>query len=179
MKKKYQKNLIAKANNKNQLRVLYKQVGKKPQIKIINDLSKLKKMIVKNNFEIISYEDVFIIYNNKQLSKCMPINVVFSFSHISGSLIVVRIDKINREFKSLSQEDIIWYAKDLINKSYGANKANNFQTTKKKYIENHERTFENDNKAVSFDRAVVNILINIEHALIALLKKENGDMKNE
>lgn len=179
MKNKYQRNLIAKANNKKKLRVLYKQVGKNPQIKIINDLSKLKKMIVQNNFEIIPYEDMFIICNNKQLSKCMPINVVFSFSHISGSLILVKIDKIKREFKSLSQEDIIWYAKDLINKSYGTNKSKNIQINKKKYTENHERTFENDNKAVSFDRAVVNILINIEHALIALLKKENGDMKNE
>ncbi len=172
MKRKYQKNLIAKANNKDQLRVLYKRVGKTPEIKIINDLSKLKKMIIKNNFEIIPYEDMFIICNNKQQSKYMPINVIFPFYHISGSLILVRIDKTKREFKSLSQEDIIWYAKDLINKSYGMNKHKNAQTNNKKYAENHERTFENDNKPVSFERAVVNILINIEHALIALLKKE-------
>lgn len=173
MKKKHQKNLIAKANNQNQLRVLYKKVGKPPQIKIINDLSKLKKMIVKNNFEIIPYEDIFIICNNKQQTKYMPINIIFPLNHISGSLILVRIDKTKREFKSLSQEDIIWYAKELINKSYGTNKFNNVPTNKKMYAENHERTFENDNnKPVTFERAVVNVLINIEYALIALLKKE-------
>lgn len=180
MKKKHYKHLITKSNNRNKLRVLYKQVGKNPKIKIINDLSKLKRMIIQNSFEIIPYEDMFIICNNKELSKCMPINIVFPFSHISGSLILVRIDKNSREFKSLSQEDIIWYAKDLINKSYGSNKFSTVKTNSKKYGENHERTFEDENKKeVSFDRAVINVLMNIEYALVALLKKENGDMKNE
>lgn len=172
MRNKYPKKLINKANNKKQLRVLYKQVGKNPKIKIINDLSKLKRMIIQNNFEIIPYENIFIICNNKKISKSMPINIIFPFSHISGSLILVKIDKIERELKSLSQEDIIWYTRDLINKSYGTNKSKNFQTIKKKYAENHERTLENDNNSFSFEKAVINVLINIERALIALIKKE-------
>lgn len=172
MKNRYQKNLINKANNTNQLRVLYKQVGKNPKIKIINDLSKLKRMIIQNSFEIIPYEDIFIVCNNKKISKSMPINIIFPFSHIAGSLILVRIDKIKREFRSLSQDDIIWYAKDLINKSYGANKSSILQKANKKYAENHERTIENDNTSFSFEKAIINVLINIERALIALIKKE-------
>ena len=69
MRNKYPKKLINKANNKKQLRVLYKQVGKNPKIKIINDLSKLKRMIIQNNFEIIPYENIFIICNNKKIYK--------------------------------------------------------------------------------------------------------------
>ena len=55
-----------KAKNTNSIRVLYKKSGQVPAVKIINNVFKLKKAIVKNNLDIIPYETVYIICTNKK-----------------------------------------------------------------------------------------------------------------
>lgn len=106
-----------KVKNKNSIRVLYKKTAHLPEVRIINNIQKLKKAIIIQNLSIIPYENVFIICKHAKPILNSGINVFLPLSGICGDLIVLRIDKNQREFKSLSQEDIIWYSRDLINKS--------------------------------------------------------------
>ena len=110
--------LYEKAKNKNKIRVLYKQVGKNPKVRIIPNVQILKRAIVMRKLDIIPYQNVFLICNNQEYMKTTPINVVFDFFHISGDLLVVQIDRNKREFESLSQEDISWFTSDLIYKTF-------------------------------------------------------------
>lgn len=141
-------------------------------MKIINDVFKLKKKTITQRLDIIPYKNVFIICNNKNVSKQLLPNISFGLNNISGDFIVVGIDTNKKDFISLTQEDIIWILKDLEYKSF-----NNAKTEKKnflpKYSNYRERNFEYDNtiKNKSFEERLINILTNIELTLASLLKK--------
>lgn len=170
------KSIITKANNTNSIRVLYKKSGQIPEIKIVDNIFKLKKAIVKKNLDIIPYETVYIICTNKKKQdKTKKPNIILDFYNITGDLILVDIDKNKREFKGLSQEDIIWYTQDLINKSFNSNNGNNVAkfTQKQKTISYTERGFENTN-STNFKQALLQILVNIELVLASTLKSEGA-----
>lgn len=114
--KELNKNINTKLRKKKPIRVIYKKVGQMPIIKVIQDVNILKRKIVKDNLDIIPYENLYIICNNKDKNRLMRTNIYLPFNRISGDLIVVEIDKEKREFKGIKQEDILWYTKDLINK---------------------------------------------------------------
>lgn len=58
MKKKLKnKNFTTFPTEKEPIRVLYKKVGQAPEVKIINDIFKLKKFIVMKDLSIIPYEN--------------------------------------------------------------------------------------------------------------------------
>lgn len=174
------KYLETKAKNTNSIRVLYKKSSQIPEVRIIDNVYKLKKAIIKRNLDIIPYKNLYIICNNKNLRETMPYNIILSFKNIKGDLILVDIDKTKREFKSLSQEDIIWYSQDLINKS----PPNTSPTSVKKYnIKNfpefYERNFEPNINSNSFEKTLIKVLSNIELILTSILKNnKNGDIKN-
>lgn len=158
------------------IRVLYKKVGQVPEVKIINNVSKLKKSIIKNNLDIIPYETVYIICHNKKLMEYMKPNIFLSLKRIAGDFILIDIDKNKHEFKSLTQENIIWYTKDLINKApintlkkVNIPKINNIQDI-------YERGFENDRNAISnnFENTLINVLNNLELVLAMILKNINS-----
>ena len=117
IKNKKNNTILEKSKNNFPIRVLYKKTGQAPEIKIIDNVFKLKKAIIKRNLNIIPYETVYIISNHRKVVSNKIANIVLTFSSIYGDLILVDIDKKSREFKGLSQEDIIWYSQDLINKS--------------------------------------------------------------
>lgn len=168
--------IIAKSKNTTPIRVLYKKTGQAPETKIIDNVFKLKKAIVKKNLDIIPYEKLYIICNNKKSISNKKTNIVLTFQSIYGDLILVGIDKKQREFKGLSQEDIIWYSQDLINKS---SISNTVKSTKKPSVKNfrefYERDFEMDSssKSMNYENTVLNSLTTIELALIKLLKGGN------
>lgn len=170
--------IIAKSKNTTPIRVLYKKAGQTPEIKIIDNMQKLKKAIVEKNLDIIPYEKLYIICNNKKSISHTKSNIVLTFYSIYGDLILVDIDRNLREFKGLSQEDIIWYTQDLMNKS---SVSNNTKPTKKNSVRNfmefYERDFERDSgsKSINYENTVINSLTTIELALIKLLK--GGDKK--
>ena len=158
------------------IRVLYKKVGQVPEVKIINNVSKLKKSIIKNNLDIIPYETVYIICYNKKSMEYMKPNIFLSLKRIAGDFILIDIDKKKHEFKSLTQENIIWYTKDLINKApintlkkVNIPKINNIQDI-------YERGFENDRNAISnkFENTLINVLNNLELVLAMILKNINS-----
>ena len=178
IKRKINTQLIDKAKNTNSIRVLYKKVGQVPEVKIINNILKLKKAIIQNNLDIIPYETVYIICHNKKLMKYMKPNIFLPLKRIAGDFILIDIDRKKREFKSLSQEDIIWYTKDLINKSpiNTTRFIRSYKNIKSSNI--YERNFENDryNKPTSFEKTLISVLANLELVLASILKNnKNGD----
>lgn len=170
--------LIDKAKNTNSIRVLYKKVGQVPEVKIINNILKLKKTIIQKNLDILPYETVYIICHNKKLMEYMKPNIFLPLKRIAGDFILIDIDKKKREFKSLSQEDIIWYTKNLINK-FPITTSKNINIPKITNIKDiYERGFENNinTKSNSFETTLLNILTNLELVLASILKN-NGDDK--
>lgn len=185
MKKRFNNKSYKKAkviNNKDlQLRVLYKKVGLAPEIKIINDVENFKKSIILDKLDIIPYKHVFIICNNQEHKMEMPINVFFNLYHIAGDLIVVDIDKDKREFKSLTQDQLLYYSKDLIgrepNKIQDHSKYNTkIKTTKNDNYTPFERDIETDintsNNSTNFEDRLINTLTAINLTLTLLLKSQ-------
>ena len=158
------------------IRVLYKKVGQVPEVKIINNVSKLKKSIIKNNLDIIPYETVYIICYNKKSMEYMKSNIFLSLKRIAGDFILIDIDKKKHEFKSLTQENIIWYTKDLINKA----PINTFKKVNIPKINNiqdiYERGFEDNRntKSNKFENTLINVLNNLELVLAMILKNINS-----
>lgn len=110
-----EKQLLEKARNVGLLRVIYKKPNQEPEVKIIDNLFRLKKAIVEYDLEIIPLQNVYIICHNKEQRKDMEQNILLDFCSIAGDIIVLQIDKHAREFKSLSQENIIWFT-DVLNR---------------------------------------------------------------
>ena len=169
--------IIKKANNTSSIRVLYKKTGQVPQVKIISNIYKLKKAIAKKNLDIIPYETAFIICTNrKKQDKTKKPNIVLDFYSIIGDLILVDIDKKKREFKSLSQENIIWYTQDLINKTTNNTTNSNIKNTSKfndyKIKEFYGRNLEESSKSFNFEKSLIDVLVNIQLALFSILKGE-------
>ena len=166
--KKYSNYIKSKANNNNSIRVLYKKVDKAPIVKII-DLQKLKKAIVNKKLEIIAYDTVYIIYDK---NSSYTANIILPLRTITGDLILISIDKKKREFKGLSQEDVIWYFKDLMNKSNIANK----KITTKSNTEKISKVSELNNPT-DFEKELLSRILNVELVLANLIRKEG--VKND
>ena len=84
--------LSLKSDNvtKTPIRILYKKVGQAPEVKIIDDVHRLKETIAKKNLDIIPYEKIFIICHNKKSSSNVNVNremykilnlVMYNFVH--------------------------------------------------------------------------------------------------
>ena len=140
--KKNNNSLSSKAKNTEPIRVLYKKVGRVPEVKIIPSIWKLKKAIVRKKLNIIPYETLYIICHNKDEQKYLPINIVLDFKHISGDFILIDIDKTKREFKRISHEDVIWYLQDLMNKEF-IPKTINSEVSRKKCLDYPKANFSN------------------------------------
>lgn len=170
------KSTIPKAKNINSLRVLYKKVGQSPEVKIIKNIYKFKKAIIQKNLDIVPYEKSFIICHSNKLKLPMRPNIFLPLRRIIGDLIVVNIDKKTREFQSISQEDIIWFSKDLTSKS-----AKNLKITSQQRKLNfpfiYERGVGNNkyNNSPPFDKLLMSILVNMQLALATFLKNDGDD----
>lgn len=178
-KKKYENKIIAKSKNNAPIRVLYKKTGRPPETKIIDNVFNLKKAIVKRKLDIIPYEKLYIICNNRKAIPSTKSNIILTFNSIYGDLILVDIDKKQREFKGLSQEDIIWYSQDLIKKIPNTTLPPTKKSIKKDFTKVYERDIERDNSSKSnssnFEKVLISLLFNIEMTLSTLLG--NGDKK--
>ena len=171
-------NILNKAKNRNSIRVLYKKAGQAPDVKIISNVQRLKKAIINKQLHIVPYEHLFIICKYKKSKLNVPQNIFLPLNSISGDLLVVKIDRKQREFKALSQEDIMWYSEDLIRKSF-----NNTVNNNKSYIKQNENKYQKNFEYTaniplnSFGKELINVLVNIELVLASMLIKENK--KNE
>ncbi len=170
MKEKTLDKIITKSQNTNVIRVLYKEPQKNPEVKIIDNMQKLKREIINKKLIIIPYESAFIVCNNKELMEDMTPNIALILGKIGGDFILVNIDKKEREFKSLSQEEIIWYLNDLNNKSFNIKtkiRPINFKEIAKQY----EKSFDEKNQQFSeYNTKIINVLTKIEKLLNKIIK---------
>lgn len=162
------------------IRVLYKKVGQAPEVKIIDDVHKLEETIIQKKLDIIPYEKIFIICHNKKSSTNMFPNIFLPLRRIIGDFIAVNIDKKERKFKSLSQEDIIWYSKDFINKSPVKVDTKSSNVKQKVNVKDvYERGFEDNRRtpSISSDDALISMLIHLNLMLAKILKNSGDDKK--
>lgn len=179
---KKNKNIITKASNHAPIRIIYKKPNKAPEVKILNDVFRLKKAIVEKQLVILPYQTLFLICHNKKLVPNLSQNIILDLSSIYGDLILVAIDRKARKFTSLSQEDILWYLQDLNSKS---SKENIAETPRKNisvqnFFGNFERDFEKDTSSKNFETSLLNVLTNIELLLAKSYQTDyEGDADNE
>ena len=107
----------------------------------------------------------------------MRANIILPLRTIKGDFIIINIDKNDPQIKSLSQEDIIWFKQNFINKMPTSFPIN----IKKNYVLSaYSKTFDTNKKYISFEKTLIDVLINLESVLSGILKnKKNGDIKNE
>lgn len=106
-----------KTENK-KIRILYKEVGKEPQIMFIENTLEAKQKLVGGLIEVVPYEDVLIICNEEGKLLNMPPNLVFEYDYIAGNCFVIGDDYKNADFKSLTDEEILRYREDLRKRSF-------------------------------------------------------------
>ena len=106
-----------KTENK-KIRILYKEVGKEPQIMFIENTLEEKQKLVGGLIEVVPYEDVLIICNEEGKILNMPPNLVFEYDYIAGNCFVIGDDYKNADFKSLTDEEILKYREDLKKRSF-------------------------------------------------------------
>lgn len=100
------------------LRVLFKEPGKNPEIKIIPNTLKAKQELVRGYIEVVPYEDMLIICNEEGKIENLKPNVVFDYDYIAGPLIVAGDDYEHGNFRSLTNEELFRAKEDLIKRSY-------------------------------------------------------------
>lgn len=106
-----------KKENK-KIRILYKEIGKEPQIMFIENTLEAKQKLVGGLIEVVPYEDVLIICNEEGKILNMPPNLVFEYDYIAGNCLVIGDDYKNADFKSLTDEEILKYREDLKKRSF-------------------------------------------------------------
>lgn len=106
-----------KTENK-KIRILYKEVGKEPQIMFIENTLEAKQKLVGGLIEVVPYEDVLIICNEEGKFLNMPPNLVFEYDYIAGNCFVIGDDYKNADFKSLTDEEILKYREELKKRSF-------------------------------------------------------------
>ena len=106
-----------KTENK-KIRILYKEVGKEPQIMFIDNTLEAKQKLVGGLIEVVPYDDVLIICNEEGKILNMLPNLVFEYDYIAGNCFVIGDDYKNADFKSLTDEEILKYREDLKKRSF-------------------------------------------------------------
>ena len=100
------------------LRVLYKQVGKIPKVKIIKNTLEEKQELVQGLIEVIPYNDMLLICNEEGKILNLEPNVIFDFDYIAGDCFFFFFDYKRGDFKSLTMEEIEFAKNDLIKRSF-------------------------------------------------------------
>ena len=100
------------------LKILYKEVGKRPKPMEIEDTLEAKQKSVGGLIEVVPYIDnMLLICNEEGKILNMPANLVFGNDYIAGNCFVVGDDFENEGFKSLTVDEIRTARKDLLNRS--------------------------------------------------------------
>ena len=175
-----EKQLLEKARNVGLLRVIYKKPNQEPEVKIIDNLFRLKKAIVEYDLEILPFQNVYIICHNKEQRKGMEQNILLDFCSIAGDIILVQIDKRTREFKSLTQENILWFTEVLNRRSpnnldakipYTTQNTQNFLKT---YNHNLASTNLKIQANINFEEKLLDALSNINLTLSYLVANKKN-----
>lgn len=96
------------------LKVIYKEVGKKPKTMFIEDTLEAKQKAVGGLIEVVPYkENLLLVCNDEGKLLDLPANVQFLNDYIAGNFFIVGDDYENGGFKSLTQKEVMEVKKDL------------------------------------------------------------------
>lgn len=100
--------------------VIYKEVGEIPVLKKVTNSKETFELLVGGEIDILPYEDIFIICrkDGEKLKPNISVNTNYGKANFSIRGTVLIINKDNEEFKSLSKEQAIKYAKFLVMESF-------------------------------------------------------------
>ena len=89
------------------LKILYKEVGKLPEVIEIEDTLEAKQKLVNGLIEVVPYiDDMILICNEEGKILKMHPNLDFTYDYIAGNCFVVGDDFENAGFRSLTDEEI-------------------------------------------------------------------------
>lgn len=116
-----------KKEEKPKLRVLYKEVGKRPVIKLIEDTLEAKQKLVGGLIEVVYYNDnTLLVCNDEGKNLNMLPNLVFDYDYIAGNCFLVGDDYERGGFRSLKMSEIQKLKKEINQISF------NYKQTKPK-----------------------------------------------
>lgn len=157
--------------------VIYKKVGKEPDLVKIRDTKEEFEKLVGGKIEIIPYTDIEIICrkNRKSLKPNIYLNVTplkVDFS-IRGNVVITR--KEENQYKTLTKKQVFKYVKLLKEESFGNKEV--LQT--RKFINNNIRIKEETEKIVSSGdeynaEEVLKMILGIQSIILQFIK-ENAD----
>ena len=102
---------------KDKIKVIYKEVGKDPVVKKIEDTLEAKQKLVDGLIEIVPYKDNYLLICNEEGKVCnLKPNLDFGYDYIAGNCFVVGDDYENAGFKSVEDVDIETIIEDLKNR---------------------------------------------------------------
>ena len=106
--------LVKQENNKEQLKVIYKQVGQPAKVIEIDKTLEAEQALVEGFIEVVPYKDNLLLICNEEgkINNLKP-NVVFENDYIAGDFFVVAEDYENADFKSIKDEQVEEIIEDL------------------------------------------------------------------
>ena len=114
----YEKTIENEKNNISKLRVIYKEVGKEPEVIEIEDTLEAKQKLVEGLIEVVPYKDNLLLICNEEgkINNLAP-NLQFDYDYIAGNCFIVGDDFENEAFKSVEDKQIEDIKKDLKERS--------------------------------------------------------------
>ena len=93
--------------------VIYKEVGEVPVLKKVTNSKETFELLIGGEMDILPYENIFIICrkDREKLKPNISVNTNYDKANFSIRGTVLIVNKDNEEFKSLSKEQAITYAK--------------------------------------------------------------------
>lgn len=100
--------------------VIYKEVGEVPVLKKVTNSKETFELLIGGEMDILPYENIFIICrkDREKLKPNISVNTNYDKANFSIRGTVLIVNKDNEEFKSLSKEQAIKYAKFLVMESF-------------------------------------------------------------
>lgn len=148
--------------------VVYKEVGKSPLLmKISNNIETLK-VLVGGEIELLPYENVFIVCKKDRESLKPNISLNINYGNavfsIRGNILI--INKDNDNFKSLSKEQALKYAKLLVEQSF---KYEHFDKNGK-YLSNTELKKQIQKNQNSNNTLMLNMILEIQRTILKYIQ---------
>lgn len=104
---------------KDKLKIVFKEVGKRPKTMYIEDTLEAKQKLVGGYIEVVPYKyDMLLICNEEDKIMNLKPNVQFPEDYIAGNFFVVGDDYENAGFKSLTSKEVMEVKKDLNSRTF-------------------------------------------------------------
>lgn len=151
--------------------VVYKEVGKTPLLMKISNNTETLKVLVGGEIELLPYENVFIVCKKDRESLKPNISLNINYGNavfsIRGNILI--INKDNDNFKSLSKEQALKYAKLLVEQSF---KYEHFDKNGK-YLSNKElkRQIQKSQNSNNNNTSMLNMILEIQRVILKYIQE--------